>query len=557
MRILNKSIVILLLPALALFSCKKELNVGNPNQPTIDANVTNEAGIVSLTLGGIYINGFGNGNLAWLGNSYFSLPYGYSELMGDMVAAEASNQIVNIVNIPDYYILDDGTRIDNPAPSREVLRTNNNRASTGQGNNPFYYSWTALYSMNNACNTIIGKADAVSYTGDAVAKANTVKAYCYWWKGWLYANLGTLYYSGLIVNTPNATNSTYKIHDDIIAESNVNFNRADSLLTAIGSSENDYSEILTRLIPAFNQTNHGGVPTIDEWKRNINTMLARNILLNRLSPFVNGNPDATITGSSLQSITSADWSQILTLAGNGIQDGDVVFTGETVDVNGYFSAAGGSASANSTGPNRSATFKVSERFIQYFKAGDKRKSNNFDASESFTSGGTFGTRYSQVDGGNSQPGVYVYGSKSVGGYEVYEAGSYEENALMLAEANIRTGNIEAGLGYIDAVRQYQGAGLAPVKGTGLTLAQALQELVSERRVALAYRNISFFDSRRWGWTYDISKGGGSYHNTVLNGDIVNTNATINYNFLDYWDVPADESDLNMPDADSAPVMNPN
>gem|GEM_PF-2822388 len=35
-----------------------------------------------------------------------------------------------------------------------------------------------------------------------------------------------------------------------------------------------------------------------------------------------------------------------------------------------------------------------------------------------------------------------------------------------------------------------------------------------------------------------------------------SNATINYNFLDYWDVPDDETSLNPPSATSAPVKNP-
>ena len=133
MKTLNKITLVIVVCAFAFFSCKKELNVGNPNQPTLDGNVTNESGLISLTLGGIYTNGLSNSNLLWLGNSYFSLPYGYTELLGDMVAAEASNQIVNIINIPDYYILDNGIKISNPAPMRTVLRTNNNRAQPDRG----------------------------------------------------------------------------------------------------------------------------------------------------------------------------------------------------------------------------------------------------------------------------------------------------------------------------------------------------------------------------------------------------------------------------------------
>ena len=35
------------------------------------------------------------------------------------------------------------------------------------------------------------------------------------------------------------------------------------------------------------------------------------------------------------------------------------------------------------------------------------------------------------------------------------------------------------------------------------------------------------------------------------------NVTISYNFMDYWDIPADEVALNPPAAGSAAVLNPN
>ena len=79
----------------------------------------------------------------------------------------------------------------------------------------------------------------------------------------------------------------------------------------------------------------------------------------------------------------------------------------------------------------------------------------------------------------------------------------------------------------------------------------------ERMAALAFRGLSFYDSRRWGWTYAIANGGGRYGCTLLFKGNVYTNATINYNFMDYWDVPADETDKNTPSADSAPVKNVN
>jgi hypothetical protein len=152
----------------------------------------------------------------------------------------------------------------------------------------------------------------------------------------------------------------------------------------------------------------------------------------------------------------------------------------------------------------------------------------------------------------------VIGSKQVGQYEVFIAGSYEENTLMLAEANIRLGNTDLGLTFVDAVRDYQGSTIAHVSGTGLDLTGALKELTMERRVSLVFRGLSFYDSRRWGWTYDISNGGGSYGNRLYNVDgTYDSNVTVNYHFMDYWDIPADETTLNPPAGGSAPVKNPN
>ncbi len=558
MKPITKLLFVALMPAALLLSCKKDLNVGNPNQPTVNDNVKDENGLIALTSGGVYLNGIGSGDLGWLGNSYASLPFGYSELLGDMLSAEAANQIVNIVNIPDAYTLVPGSTqpVLNDAPMRTVLRTNNNRPSSSQGNNPFLYIWTSMYQLNNACNSVLGLVDKVSYSGDATTKKNTIRAFCYFWKGWAYANIGSQYYAGLIVDQPNSTNGNYKSYKDIIAESNSNYNKCKEILNGITAGNTAYSDVLGRLIPSFCQVGNGGILSPEEWKRNINTLLARNILVNKLSPFVNNNPSATITGSSMESITPADWNQILAYANDGIKVGDKVFTGRSAEVNGFMSAATGNVSAQASGPSSPATFKIGERFIQNFKAGDKRFDNNFE-SDPYGMVATFSTRYAQIDGGNGMNGVYVYGNKNVGEYEVYLAGSYEENQLMLAEAKIRTGSVDAGLTHVDNVRNYMGAGIAAVSGTGLNATQALSELVRERRVALVYRGLSYYDSRRWGWIYDISKGGGAYGQTVVDGTTVYNNATINYNFLDYWDVPADEFDFNAPAAGSAAIKNPN
>jgi SusD family len=288
-------------------------------------------------------------------------------------------------------------------------------------------------------------------------------------------------------------------------------------------------------------------------------MLARNILLNHLAPFVKGSPGATISKSSITPMTDADWQSVLTLCKNGIKEGDHVFTGRTAASNSYFTPEGGSVAGILTASNQTTTYKVSERLVQQFKPDDKRRANFSTANGTFYGdANTNSTRYSLVDGVDAGlTGIPILGSRSVGGLEIYIGPTYEENALMLAEASIRTGNIETGLGYIDDVRNYQKAGIAAVKGTGLTLSQALQELTMERLAALAFRGLSFYDSRRWGWAYSIAKGGGRYGCTLIYKTIVYTNAIIDYNFMDYWDVPADETDKNPPSEDSAPVINAN
>ncbi len=95
------------------------------------------------------------------------------------------------------------------------------------------------------------------------------------------------------------------------------------------------------------------------------------------------------------------------------------------------------------------------------------------------------------------------------------------------------------------VRTYQGAGLAAVSGTGLTDAQAKEELRKERRIGLAFRAVAYYDARRWGVLDPILQGGGRTGAVALSRTgVVNTNATIEYNFLDYWDVPDNEIAYN-------------
>lgn len=545
------SICFAVITLLNCVSCKKQLDVKNPNSPTIE-QAKDEPGIISLSTAAVYITGFNGNNPAiidgqnWLGDSYFSLGIGFHELLGDNISAEASNQNINVVNLPDYVILDNGTRITNTSPSKTVVRISNARDKKPA--NMFYYEWTYMYSLNNACNQVLALVDDIKFTGDAATKKNTIKAWAYWWKGFAYSKIGSIYYAGIISNTTGVGNtsaqvSTYVTSAAIIAEANKNFDQASTLLSGI-TSTSDYSSVLGKLLPNFVQTGKGGVLTTDMWIRNINTMKARNLLANK----------------RVSAMTATDWNAILTLVNAGIKADDFVFTGRTTGTNGFFSAGAGSVAAMTTGLPKSATFKVSERLIQEYKTGDKRRAVNFSTNQYINQVGgfTFSTRWQLLDAdGVDKGGVAVLSDKTPGNYELFIGGSYEENELMKAEALINTGSIPAGLTRIDNVRTYQGAGLAALS-PALSLADAKEELRRERRVALVFRGLAFYDARRLGITDDVSKGGGRTNAVVLGADgVLSTHATINYNFLDYWDVPADEFVINPPAAGSAPIKNPN
>jgi starch-binding outer membrane protein, SusD/RagB family len=565
----NKLLFLSLILLVSTLSCKKQLNVGNPNEPTIPQDVNNQTGLIAFAQGAVYIDGFYNSNAYnWLGNGYFSLNYGYSELLGDMIGSTDANEAVNTINIPEYVILDNGTQF--PATPNQAnsaaLRVSNTRSSTAAGYNPFYYQWANMYILNGACNTILSTMPSIKLTGDTATVANTIRAWAYFWKGYAYSVIGSQYTAGLVVNTAGATNNNFLVKDSIIAASNSWFSLAATTLGLIPAGSSDYTNTLGGLIPAFCQaTPHGGIPTPTMWIHNINTMLARNILVNKLAPFVQGNLSATITGSSIIPMASSDWTNVLNYATNGVQPGDGVFTATSAPENGIYPANTGSPSLMAAGNYTNTVFQVGLRFTQNFNPADQRFIQNFYDSLTPFYNDYFSTPYALSNVPNISPTVMTYGDQTTGDYELFIGASYEENALMLAEANLRLGSISAALPYIDAVRQYQGAGsgVPPLAGTTPTAAQAYQQLVSERRVALFDRGLSFWDARRWGWTYDISKGGGSYGNQMIytpssGSPVTNVNVTFNYNFMDYWDVPADEVILNPPSSATAKlVLNPN
>jgi len=539
----NKIFLIILIISFGITSCKKQLDISNTNKPTPESAET-ESGVLLLGQGAIYRNGFYD--LKYTDGVYgrfWSGATGFLALMGDEIGAEAANAFMNQIGMPNKVTLDNGTVVTNPSAVNTqyaLLRTINSNQQSGS--NPTFYEWAYMYNMITASNTLLDIAAKVKFSGAAATKKATVEAWAYWWKGYAYAHIGTLYYAGLIQNATTAaaiTNGNYVTKEAIIAESNANFDKAVAALTAAVSSA-DYNETLGKLLPSFLQKGKGGVLTATMWLHSINTMKARNILLN----------------TTKAAMTAAQWASILTLVNNGVTATDLIFTGRT-DANGDFL---GTTIADKIQSNGAATgtYKLSERLVQEFRSGDKRRDNNVKALTAVgifntDRGNIFNTRYTLINGGNTVPGVIVWSNTGPGANEITLASTYEENELMKAEALIQTGQVDLGVASIDNVRNYQGAGLAPL-GTGLTQAAAYEELRRERRIALAFKGLSFFDARRWEIIAPDKSRTGAV--VISASGALNTNATIVYGYLDYWDVPDNELAYNPAVSGSAPVKKP-
>jgi starch-binding outer membrane protein, SusD/RagB family len=531
MKATYKILLTLLITGSLFTACKDQLDIKNPNNPT-PASASNESGIIGLAQGSVYVNGFNSlGNKFYDGviGAFFNGVYGIHDMMGDQIAAEAANAYMNQISCPNDVTLDDGSKVVNPnSPNTFIPFIRSVNVNANQGQNPGFHEWAFMYGLNNSCNNILELVDKTSFSGDAAAKKNTIKAWAYFWKGFAYSRIGSMYYAGIINNAAGATNGNYVTKEKIIEESNANLDKAVSILGSVSASS-DYSDVLGKLIPDFCQTGKGGILTAAQWIRNINTPVA--------------------------TMTPAQWGTLLTLTNAGITASDKVFTGRANANGDIFTASGYNVAARCVGANASGgTFKVSERLIQDFNTGDQRLANNFNKFTTWIGnadrGNSFNTRWALKDGGNGISGVMVYANRTPLAGEMYLVGSYEENELMKAEAKLYTGDVSGAATSINSVRTTQGAGLPALSSSDL--ATVKEELRKERRVSLAFRGLSFYDARRW----NIITDGRKNAVVISKTGVISTKATINYGYLDYWDVPDNELAYNPAATGSATIKNP-
>ena len=527
---------------IAMGSCEKDLAIQNPNQPTPES-VNTEAGVIQFAIGGIYVNGFRDLKYAdGVFGPFWSGATGFHEMMGDVIGCDAANAFMNQIGCPERVTHDDGQVVNNPnSPNTQVGLIRANNVNSQAGNNTLYYEWAYMYNLVGACNLLLERADVVPFSGDAASKKAAVKAIAYWWKGFAYSRIGSSYYAGLLIDKYLETNNKYVAKEKMIEEGNKLLDLAVTTAKAAPNAVN-FTNFVRLMYPSFFQAGKGFPITPAMLERNVNTLKARNLMVNKTTA----------------TMTAADWNNVLTLANNGITNSDNIFTARTNDRGDLFTFTQFTSGKTISTLAGGSTYKISERWAQEFKTGDKRRDNNLNQTTPYLGqadrGNAHFTRWALVGRGKGMPGVVVYANADFNAYEMHLAGDFEENELMKAEALINTNMVEQGLAIIDNIRNLQGAGLTAVAGTSLTQVLAREELRRERRVVVAFRGLSFYDARRWGV---IEKGVGRKGAwAVKNTGVFSSNATFEYNYMDYWDVPGNELTYNEPAAGSAPIKNP-
>jgi hypothetical protein len=529
-------------------SCKKSiLNLANPNDPTPSSLLT-EAGIESFAMGVVEkwianVPGEGSTNI-------FSIVLSMHSNMGDEDFSPWANwglrypANVNAITLPAPY----NTVIPNPSGFTQLgVMENENSRQAGEGN-AYQYEWAVCYYMNSQCNLLLQAVNAsgLQLSGDTTIKKGLLRAWAYWWKGFAYSRIGSMYLAGIINDQPanGETNGNFVANDTILAEATLCFNTAKSILQTISETA-DYDYVFENIVPSFNLNTQIITPPM--WIRQIYTYEARNYLVNH----------------KVATMTATDWSTVVNLADSGMVQGDYSFM--------WGMNAGGvnDLSGNFYHPFAFHSFGngfawVSERLIQDYQPGDLRFTKNFEPYPGGpvvnvrNRGIQFGTRWNVID--IEDGGAYAT-DNSIGAISI--GGTWEENALMIAEYKIRSGtDINGGLTIVDQIRDAQGSGLAHVSGTGLSQDSAISQFRSERRVSLYLRGLAFYDARRWGVTAPAASGGGrALANVLVPGSLIGSaSATIlpcfiDYDYQDYWDIPQNELDFNAALSGSAPIHN--
>ncbi|WP_238200691.1 RagB/SusD family nutrient uptake outer membrane protein [Capnocytophaga canimorsus] len=516
-----KKIIILVTLVSFFASCSKEsLELYNPNEPGTESLATEE---------GIQKAAYGVYNPMRDSDDYYYYWFVLTNhnIMGDVTTVSAGNFGWRYVNQVASITRPNGVVVTPPVGGTQVKMLEQFNSRDQGNNNPSAHEWVPMYGVIGHTNLMLSVLDDVQFTGTAseiATKKNTYKAWFLWWKAFAYSRIGSIYSKGLITDQYNKLVGNYVSNAEVLAEAKKVFTEAKNILSTINESDDTYKEIMNSLIPSHLKSGNGGFISPGMFVRNINSYLARNILVNKYA----------------SELTQAELTEVEMLTNEGIKATDKIFT---VRSNADDDLCLVYTTAWSPYRLLAGWENISERLVQDFKNGDNRFERNIALRGSAIynprgRGLSYGTRYQAVDGGD-------YASSTAGSVEIPIACSYEENQLMLAEVKIRNNNVNDGLTHIDAVRNYQNAQLPNVSGMGLTKEQALEELRKERRVGLFQKGVAFYDARRWGILKPVAQGGGRQNaNVVVDGNGTVEPCTIDYTYKEWFDVPAQETDFN-------------
>ena len=252
---MKKYILIMLVAASTLAACKKEtLQLANPNNPT-PTSLATEAGVESFAQG-IFSK--------WIANvpgegatNIMQIALMMQSNMGDEDFSPWANwgmrYSANVTSIT----------LDNPYNKKwlnptgmiqkDILASNNSRQA-GEANT-IQYEWNVCNFMIVQANTLLVALDnsTLNLSGDAVTKKGILKAWAYWWKGFAYSRLGSIYLSAIINNEAGTgvTNGKFADHNAVIAEGNANFDKAAVILATLTANA-DYTAVYKTIVPGFN-----------------------------------------------------------------------------------------------------------------------------------------------------------------------------------------------------------------------------------------------------------------------------------------------------------------
>jgi len=503
-------------------ACEQGLDVTNPNDPTPEI-VQTEEGLKRQALG-IWVAppGFlglpGGGGWAWFG-------WSLHEAMGDNIVMPWINfdwnRFFGNIELIEY---SDGTAPWSPRDQANPARSQaewagfvNDRQITAGG---YEVQWETAYSFNKEANRMLAALDeGIQFSSNAQQKEEAYRAWAHFWKGYAYALVGLFYDQGIISDDPLDTNNDFKTSAEMIAAAQAELDLALQTASSYGAIAND-------VVPNFFPTNVNAQSFI----QNIYTLKARALLMSKRR----------------EDISTAEWTQIRDWANQGLMANDGAFLIES-DESTYLTTV--------THRWRLATniwHRVSARVIQIMSENNDARLDRFQFD---SGGGTFANRVTQPQ--INSPWLTLptspYAAQSPGTAPQFVL-SAEENMLMLAEAELGLGNPDVAAQWVNEVRNM------PLQQAGLPdmTTATLQDIRNERKVALFGRALAFYDARRLGEIDARSEGGGIQDVWVYhidgNGDLVlDTDADIYFDFLDYYAIPDAESDFN-PSADVGPEM---